>query len=566
MTQKYSLGIVDSQNDCGAALMHNGKIIFAVNEERLIRQKFVGGFPKESIKAIFQFTNINPSDISEIVVGGILTPPVFARMFRSLQKIEYQVRKKRVNNFKTFLTDLAQFRLKVHVVAPNSLLGQMLMPLVKPVFRKDIPKRLKKKPLFFIDHHLAHAAAAYYTQEKEKVLAITADGCGDGLSLTINICSPKGIKKIYTVEAVNSYGWFYGLVTLSLGFQWHKHEGKVTGLAAYGNPGNVKEKFPFKLKKQKIIYSKHWGEKGLRYLKKIMKKYSREDIAAWVQHHTEQHIMRIADYWVKKTGIKDVVLCGGLFANVKLNQRIHELDSVESVYVFPHMGDGGLAVGSLLYHIRPKPARLDGAFFGPEYDDAEILAELKREALSYRKPDHLETEVAKLLAKGKVVAWFDGRMEFGPRALGHRSILYQTTDPKVNDWLNNKLNRTEFMPFCPVTLSSQADKCYKNIEGSKYTAKFMNMTFDCTEYMKKVSPGVVHVDGTARPQLIIQKDNPKYYNTLKEYYKLTGIPSLINTSLNMHEEPIVCTPRDAIRAFKQSKLDCLVIGSFIASL
>jgi carbamoyltransferase len=155
-------------------------------------------------------------------------------------------------------------------------------------------------------------------------------------------------------------------------------------------------------------------------------------------------------------------------------------------------------------------------------------------------------------------------MEYGPRALGNRSILYSATDRSVNDWLNKRLQRTEFMPFAPVTLAEYAEKCYKNLKGAEYPAKFMTITFDCTEYMNEVSPATVHVDGTARPQIIDEKSNPSYYKILKEYHKITGIPTLVNTSFNMHEEPIVCTPGDAIRSFQCGHLEYLAIGNFLA--
>jgi carbamoyltransferase len=162
-----------------------------------------------------------------------------------------------------------------------------------------------------------------------------------------------------------------------------------------------------------------------------------------------------------------------------------------------------------------------------------------------------------------VVARCDGRMEYGPRALGNRSILYQPTDASVNEWLNKRLKRTEFMPFAPVTLAEFADQCYENLDGARYPAQFMTITFNCTDWMKKHCPAVVHIDGTARPQLIHHDTNPSYYRILNEYYKITGLPSLINTSFNMHEEPIVCTPHDAIRGFLQGNLDYLALGKYL---
>ena len=171
--------------------------------------------------------------------------------------------------------------------------------------------------------------------------------------------------------------------------------------------------------------------------------------------------------------------------------------------------------------------------------------------------------LAGVIHSGKVVARFDGRMEYGPRALGNRSILYHAREPEVNQWLNKRLGRTEFMPFAPVTLYEARESCYHNIKGAEHAAEFMTITFDCTDQMKRDCPAAVHVDGTARPQLIRRDVNPGYYDIVKEYEKLSGIPSLINTSFNMHEEPIVCTPADAVRAFLLGNLDYLVLGPFL---
>jgi len=266
-----------------------------------------------------------------------------------------------------------------------------------------------------------------------------------------------------------------------------------------------------------------------------------------------------------------VALSGGVFGNVKLNQRIAELKGVDEVYVYPAMGDEGLGLGAALYAAGKRnglrPFAIDDVYLGPEYSDSEIAAALQQERVSYTR--HEDTEladrVAALLADGKVVAMYRGRMEFGPRALGHRTILFQTTDPGVNDWLNKRLQRTEFMPFAPVTMSEYADRCYVGMSSRRYTSRFMTVTCDCTDWMKETSPAVVHLDGTARPQLISREIEPFYYQILERYYQRTGIPSLVNTSFNMHEEPIVCSPEDAARAFKQGHLDFLVIGPYLCT-
>ena len=227
------------------------------------------------------------------------------------------------------------------------------------------------------------------------------------------------------------------------------------------------------------------------------------------------------------------------------------------------MSDGGLAYGACLdqypWSLRP----IKNMYLGPEYSDQEIKNALIKNNLNFEKPENAPKKIALLLADSKVVARFGGRMEYGPRALGNRSILYRPDIPEVNDWLNKSLNRTEFMPFAPVTMREYAKECYLGLEGAERSAEYMTITFKCTDKMQKKAPGVVHLDGTARPQLLRRNVNPFYYDIISYFYKETGIPTLVNTSFNMHEEPIVCSPEDAIRSFKLGKIDILSIGPYL---
>jgi carbamoyltransferase len=301
--------------------------------------------------------------------------------------------------------------------------------------------------------------------------------------------------------------------------------------------------------------------------------FDRADLAASAQLVLEEVGVAFLRYWLRRTGLGHLAVAGGVFANVKFNQRVHELEEVDSIFVYPAMDDGGLAVGSALaaqaeapgFHPAQMIYRLQNVYYGPGYDDAAIERAIRGAGLAATFAPDIQQKVAALLAQGKVVARFTGRMEYGPRALGHRSILYQTTDPTVNDWLNDNLRRTEFMPFAPATLSEYAHRCYEGISGAEEPARFMTITFNCTPQMKKQSPGVVHVDGTARPQLVDAETAPDLHQILYAYHELTGIPSLINTSFNLHEEPIVCTPGDALRSFRQGNLDYLAIGGWLVT-
>lgn len=500
-----------------------------------------------------------------------MTPFILSRIFRNLQRMESEVLSGN-RDMKARISNLIKFKLKWPLVRPDSSLAILQKPVIAFILRRQLPGKLRAKPIIFVDHHLAHASSAYFTSGREKVLCVTADGYGDGVSLTVNVCENSNIKRVYEMSAWDSFGLFYGLITLMLGFKSHRHEGKVTGLAAYGSKDKVDLEFPFISNGESIFYKGKWGFKGINIIAEKISEHSREDIAAWLQYNLENQVCRIVKKWVTKTHIRDVVLAGGVFANVKLNQRICELPEVKSVYVFPDMGDGGLSVGAALYAwsnmsrtqgSKFRPRNIDHVYLGWEYSNKEIEVELKKYGLNYKFKKEIEPEIAKLLSEGKTVARFTGRMEYGPRALGNRSILYQATDPSVNNWLNKKLGRTEFMPFAPSTLLEYAGLCYKNYKKALHAARFMTITFQCTDWMKEKCPGAVHVDGTARPQLVDKKYNPSFYRIIDEYRKLTGIPAVINTSFNMHEEPIVENPSDAVRVFLSAGLDYMAIGNYL---
>lgn len=548
--------------------MDNGKLIYAVDEERLSRIKSHPGFPENSINRII---SEHGDSIDAIAVGGIVTPFILTRIFRHLHIIESEILSGK-DDMRALISNFIKFKLRLSSIKPDFFFSILQRPFLVHLLMKGLPKNLKRKPLIFVDHHLAHASSAYFTSGREKVLCITADGYGDGVSLTVNVCENGDIKRVYEIDGYNSFGTFYSLITIMLGFKSHRHEGKITGLAAYGNAGNVSVKFPFVIKGGRISYTGEWGWKGIKKIAEKLRGYSREDIAAWLQENLEMEICKIVKKYVKETGIRDVVLAGGVFANVKLNQRICEFPEVKSVYIFPDMGDGGLSAGAALYlwskrmkseKSELKYQNLNHVYLGWEYSNKEIERELIKHGLYYKFYREIEPRIAKLLSEGKTVARFTGKMEFGPRALGNRSVLYQATDPTVNDWLNKKLGRTEFMPFAPSTLIEHASSSYKDYRKALHAAQFMTITFHCTDWMKEKCPGAVHVDGTARPQLISKKYNPSFYRIIDEYRKITGIPTIINTSFNMHEEPIVENPCDAIKAFVSAKLDYLAIGNYL---
>jgi carbamoyltransferase len=564
------LGISDGMTG-GAALIEDGKISYAIHEERLIRAKMATGFPRESIRRFLDDTHTRPAEIDAVAVA---TMNEFFRE-KAIAYDGWLLREQAP--LKEVLLNVSSVVNRVLGVRP--LLQQSyyeLKSFLGKARRKAIEHLLRDEwgftcPIKFIDHHFAHACSAYFTSGLSDATVITLDGAGDNSSSHVYFVKDGHFRKLSNVDSFNSLGNYYAYITHLCGFKAQKHEGKITGLAAYGQPvyaDLLKHFITYEdgrtINKGQVFY---WA--AVKALEKALPaSFDRADLASSMQQVLEDVGCTYIRHWVDKTGCGDVALAGGVFANVKFNQRIHELENVRSVFIHPGMGDEGLAVGAALaLGARPgttsHATRLADVYFGPSYSEREIEGAIAQAGLKAEYVQDIECTIAELLAQGQVVARFDGRMEYGPRALGNRSILYQATDPTVNDWLNKRLKRTEFMPFAPVTLEEFTDHCYEKVAGARYPAKFMTITFACTDWMKQHCPAVVHVDGTARPQLIERGTNPSYYRILDEYRKLTGLPSIINTSFNMHEEPIVCSPEDAIRAFTDGNLSYLAIGHYL---
>lgn len=569
------LGVHDAI-DSGAAIIEDGKILAAVSEERVIRAKMAYGFPREAIRTVMRLTRTAPEGLDLVAVAT---------------RNNYFVNE--ITRFKGWYETRSTLPRSVFMsvasaVSPlDAKLGFMedlYYSLRYPVFlhrRREVRQVLRGEfgitcPVEFIDHHLAHASSAYYSSGFDDALVVTLDGGGDGLCSSIYAVRRGRFTRLNEIASINSIGNFYSYVTHICGFTTHKHEGKITGLAAFGEPRYVDLfRSLIVLENGKIINRrKLFGANAISYIRRALPQdFSHADLAASIQRHLEDIVTGYVRYWMGQSGLGNLALAGGVFANVKLNQRLHDMEGVQSVFIHPAMGDDGIAVGAALarYYAlqagqdsRPEVRRcMEHVFFGPQFSNDEIKRCLEDSGFEHAYCQDIEARVARLLSEGYVVARFDGRMEYGPRALGNRSILYQPTDPSVNKWLNKGLNRTDFMPFAPSTLAEQASRCFANVQGALDTARFMTITFDCTDWMRQHCPGVVHVDNTARPQLVSESDSPGYYRILKEYERLTGLPSIVNTSFNIHEEPIVCTPEDALRAFKQGHLDYLAIGDFL---
>ncbi|MBN1155404.1 carbamoyltransferase [candidate division KSB1 bacterium] len=561
-----------SEHEAGAVIVENGKLIAAVNEERFTRVKNQSGFPKHSIEAVLKISGLKPEDIKHVIIPEMSKAKDLLTNVVPLYPLN--VFSKNGAPYPGLVDFIKQFLMSFYIIIKSYL--RVGFSHYQDI--RKLKKMFRKAEFHRVEHHVTHAASAFFTCTFDEALIISADYWGDFASVMVSIGKGKDIKVVSRSYYPHSPGHYYASITKWFGFKANRHEGKIVGLAAYGDHNSpayekVKDLLVcdgFKIKAP-FMMGKLWHHKipifKNNLMRQLLDQYSREDVAAVLQRRFEEVFVELVTNCVKKYKIENLLLVGGSFANVKLNQRVFEVDGIKNVYVFPNMSDGGIPSGAALYFdIRRNGAvksNLNNVYLGPDYSDEDIRQALVAENVPFEYYEDIETKIAQLLADNSIVARFNGRMEYGPRALGNRSILYPATDPTVNDWLNKRLKRTEFMPFAPVTLAEHADKCYKNIHGAEYTAGFMTITFDCTDFMKEKSPATVHVDGTARPQLISEHQNPSYYKILNEYHKLTGIPSIVNTSFNMHEEPIVCSPRDAIRSFKQGHLQYLAIGKYL---
>ncbi len=596
------LGISPLDKDATASLVEDGRVLFAAAEERYSRQKQHAGFPGQATEAAFAATGLGPDDI-DVVAYAFLDGRDEARLIEECVRAERELLARTPRAPLAPL--LAEARRRVpERTQPIQGLAHPNQRMNKPAYKRLAYKLLSDGPvcttamarrstrawadraiadhtrwqaeleqglqrfgladkLRRFEHHLSHAGNSYLASGYDHALIVTLDGYGSGLAGSVSIGENGSIRRLHNFRFPHSLGSFYETVTSALGYHPDRHAGKIVGLAAYGDPEILAPALLSRFVREDGDYA-ILGNLNVHLSRHLAAHFPMIDVAAAYQTVLEVVAAEVVSHWAKQTGCSNLVLSGGVTANVKMNQRLHEAEGVESVFVYPNMGDGGCGTGLGLFLTLKGQCRepLQDAYLGPEFSDDEIEAELKREGLAYERPTDLAAEVAQRIHSGEVVARFSGRMEYGPRALGNRSILYHAREPEVNHWLNKRLGRTEFMPFAPVTLWEAADRCYKNLDGARHAAEFMTVTFDCTDWMIESCPAAVHVDGTARPQLVRRENNPGYYDILVEYEKLSGIPCLINTSFNMHEEPIVCTPHDAIRAFLDGRLDGLAIGSF----
>ncbi len=543
-------------HDPAAAIMVNGQIVAAVEEERFTRCKHdPGAFPKNSIDyCVSELAKIN-KEITHVVYARRKPIDTAIQVFRYYFTHPFQI----IWNYRFVMSHL-----KVTVKGvKNQIIGNSQYKKI----RKDFPKLPEK--IYSIDHHTGHAASAYYFSGFKNALVITWDGKGEATTITVSLGLNGKLNRIYEWGIFSSLGFVYSGITELLGFTPNDGEYKVMGMAALGKPKfDLSDLFnihSFNGKNSPI--NPRWVmniDKYLHHKKIFISDSNKFDIAASFQYYLELICLRIVSYWLEKTKMDHLVIAGGVGLNVKVNQRLWEELQLRDIYIQPAAGDAGLVLGACaLLQVKFSNnlvQKLDNVYLGPSYKSDLIQDELAHSNLIYTKISNPSDVAADLISKNKIVGWFQGRMEFGPRALGNRSILANPTHSKMQEIVNSKIKfREEFRPFCP---SIEENTALELIEKSKIS-KFMTISFSAKNNVRERIPAVVHLDNSTRIQTVNQNDNFLYFQILESLEDRIGIKAVLNTSMNVRGEPMCESPKDAINFFKNTNVDALIIGSYL---
>lgn len=552
-------------HDSSAALIVDGKMVAAASEERFTRIKNDSSFPLQAINFCLEWGGVASEELDCLAVPRSSLPSAFAIFFNMPD----------INNSRINLTQFAK-----RVIKSKMPIGGV-DPLELPLYHKKYSLSRQCR-VHCCEHHLAHAASAYFTSGRHtgEVLIVTMDGRGENVSSAIWRGFGNKIEAVHKYAGNSSIGWFYGNATEALGWRHGSDEWKVMGLAPYGTarPGVLCGFYP-EFEAGTLVkphdYGKfmYWNDHGAMHfhgkdaaiLSKYVDELGREDYAAEVQRVVEEQSLEFILPWLDRLKTRDICCAGGCFLNVKLNQKLWYTGKIEKQWIYPDAGDSGLAVGAALhayYSTNPESHayQIKDMYWGPEYSNEEIETVLQERGLVYEYVEDISAVVAQYLAKNLAVGWFQGRMETGPRALGSRSILMSPLRAENKDIVNAKVKyREAFRPFCPAILYEKAEQ-YLVSHRDEF---FMITSFDVQPEKRDAIPAVVHVDGTLRPQLVQKDVNLLYYKVIEKFGKLTGEYVILNTSFNVKGEPIVCSPRDAVRCFFDTGLDVLSIGNYI---
>ena len=571
---QFVLGINAFHEDSSAAIIHNGKVICAIEEERLTRVKHWSGFPIESIKRCLRDANIDIKQVEHIAINHDPKANLFQKIKFLLINQPYKLISKSVNRLKT-KTSVLEFL--------KNELGQ------------DLNNNTK---LHFVEHHLAHLSSSFLCSNFDSAVCVSVDGFGDFSSSVWGIANADNTIKVHQkVFFPHSLGILYEAITQFLGFQSYGDEYKVMGMTSYGTPkfkGKLSKLVEFKGSKFRLNldYFVHHIEqieiktddgslkRGNLFSKRLVdllgpprkpnEKITQRhiDIAASLQYVYEDIFFKFLNSISQNYNTKNLCLSGGCAMNSLANGKIEERTNFKNIYIPPAPGDSGGAIGAALFiSSKIKNYRkhyLDNAYLGPKLDKKEIdevliNAKLRTDFIvrNFKNDNDLSSFLAKEISKGKIIGWYQGRMEFGPRALGNRSIIGDPRNPKMKDLLNTKIKlRETFRPFAPSILEGEVSNWFEKV----CHVPFMSRVFKIRTEKQKLIPAVTHNDGTGRLQTVAKKTNDKFYRLIEAFYSLTGVPILLNTSFN-ENEPIVSSPKEAYSTFSRTKMDILVLNN-----
>ncbi len=547
------LGLHVAAHDSAACIIVDGKIMAAVEEERLERYKhgtagiYTGGIPVRAIDFCLKKAGLKMKDIDYIT-----TPYDVDYTSRQLPSVM-------LKNLNYYFNG-----------------GFWGSNVFAPIFKfKYWDKRvqnlglnyLKRKyghlpPLRNVEHHLAHAASTFRCSGFQRANILTIDGIGGLNTCTFSIGNGKEIEVIKKIYFPHTLGGFYSEATEMLGFKRDCEEGFTMGLAAYGK-SNIdlsdvifldRDNGDFKFPEWERLRNKMKKRMPGEPIEKI-----HQDFAASVQKKLEDIIIALAEWLYNQTGYKDLCLAGGVALNACANGKLLETGFVNNIFVQPASNDTGSILGSAL-EVADAKFKMKGSYFGPEFSNEEIESILKTAKIKYEKSSDVCGFTAEKLEKDKVIGWFQGKCEWGPRALGNRSIIANPENPKMKDIVNNKVkHRDAWRPFAPSILENEKNKYLVNA----YTSPYMILSFDVVKERAPEISATVHVDNSTRPQTVSKDFNKRYFELISKFKKVSGIPAILNTSFNIKGEPIVCSPADAIKAFFTTGMDYLILGDFI---
>ena len=557
------LSLHSGPHDSSAALFDDYTVLAAVAEERLNRKKGSGGFPDASIAEVLRIAGVERRDVDVLVC----TRGFFRRRYFTYWRPHERLREglRRIAG--------SEKTREMNVVVGK--LGRSAEEVFDAgAFLADLGLRPDAR-LFFANHHFSHALPSLFFTDWEEALVYTADGSGDQVYYSHNLFRDGRLTNLYgddrwlgRAHPSGSLGLAYGFVTEALGFRMNRHEGKLTGLAAYGEPTLLPDmQRHVRVADDGRIEMDFAADRALRErFRALAATETRENAAASVQTLLEWGIRGSVSRLLENHGVRRLGLAGGVFANVRLNRLLAESLPVDEVFVVPPMGDDGLVIGGALQYLLDRdglPAwldrryRLGNVYWGGDHGGRMTSVFAGTPGLARHDGDPA-ARAAEWLAEGRIGALYEGRMEYGPRALGARSILASPADAAVNQRLNDRLQRSEFMPFAPVVAEADAADVFDIGPVNRYAARFMTICCGVRPAWRERIPAVVHIDHSARPQIVARADNPLYFDILAAFEARTGLPVLVNTSFNVHEEPIVNRPEACCKALADGRVDFVV--------